>query len=190
MTKTKRSQKKVQKKKNKSKAIYLVPIILIVLVLFFALKDMIINETPTPYSKNTALNYEFEKEGELDFFNTSGEKITTIDLEFARKSYEIETGLMNRESMGKNEGMLFIFNYEFEQSFWMKNTKISLDMIFVNSAKKIVTIHKSTVPYAEDSYKSTENAQFVIEVNAGFTDANGIEVGDSVDWRESGFSSR
>ena len=89
---------------------------------------------------------------------------------------------MNRNEMKENQGMLFIFDTQKFQSFWMRNTLISLDMIFVNNQKRIVTIHKGTKILAETSYPSSEPAMYVVEVIAGYTDKHNIQVGDKIDW--------
>ena len=86
--------------------------------------------------------------------------------------------------MEENQGMLFIFPADAMQSFWMRNTLISLDMIFINSNKKIVTIHKNTKVLSDQSYPSTSPARYVLEVNAGFTAKHNIQVGDQVELDE------
>jgi hypothetical protein len=78
--------------------------------------------------------------------------------------------------------MLFINSEEEMQSFWMKNTYIPLDMIFVNANKEIVTIHVNTTPLKEWNYTSTKPALYVVEVNAGFTNRHGIGTGDKIDF--------
>ncbi len=126
--------------------------------------------------------YEFQKQGQLRFLNAAGALITAIDIEIARDESKRERGLMYREKMAENQGMWFIFDAEEPRSFWMKNTIISLDMIFVNGKNEIVTIHKYTNPYSEDPFSSTRPAQFVLEVNAGFADKYGVSVGDRIAW--------
>jgi uncharacterized membrane protein (UPF0127 family) len=125
---------------------------------------------------------EFLKEGMLSFYTASSEYITTIDIELAENNDERRLGMMFRKSMGDNQGMFFIFPYDDMQSFWMKNTILPLDMLFINSANEIVTIHKNTTPYAETTYPSTRPAKFVLEVNAGFADRVGIREGDKIGW--------
>jgi uncharacterized membrane protein (UPF0127 family) len=132
--------------------------------------------------------YKFKKEGELTFTDTTGNPIIKIDIEIADNDYERQLGLMNRESMGEMQGMLFIFPFERLQSFWMLNTLFSLDIIFINSNKEIVTIHKNTTPLSQQSYPSTEPAQYVLEVNAGFCDIHNINLGDRVYWMGTTFS--
>ncbi len=126
--------------------------------------------------------YTFTKEGELTFTDSLGTLKAKIDLEIADNDYERQLGLMNRKEMKENEGMLFIFPRQDYQSFWMRNTLISLDMIFVNDQKKIVTIHKNTKILADQSYPSSQPALYVVEVIAGFTDRHNIQVGDKIDW--------
>ncbi len=127
--------------------------------------------------------YKFKKEGELTFTKANGDYITTIDIEIADTEVKRARGLMFREHLGENQGMLFVFPEESYQAFWMKNTVIPLDMIFVNKNRTIVTIHKNTTPYSEQTYPSSKPAIYVVEVNAGFTDKYNIEVGDKIAWR-------
>jgi hypothetical protein len=84
--------------------------------------------------------------------------------------------------MEQMQGMLFIFPQQRYQSFWMLNTMFSLDILFINNDKEIVTIHKNTTPLSEESYPSSEPAIYVVEVNAGFCDKHGINLGDKVFW--------
>jgi hypothetical protein len=126
--------------------------------------------------------YLFKKEGELVFIDSSGTELKKIDIEIAEDEYERQLGLMFRENMNENQGMLFIFPYQSMQSFWMSNTLISLDIIFINNQKKIVTIHKGTNILSEQSYPSSDPAQYVVEVIAGFTDKYNIKTGDRINW--------
>ena len=126
--------------------------------------------------------YMFQKEGELTIADSIGMQKARIDLEIADTDYERQLGLMKRVSMEEKQGMLFIFPDDAMQSFWMRNTLISLDMIFINSNKVIVTIHKNTKVLSDQSYPSTAPARYVLEVSAGFTGKHNIQVGDKIDW--------
>lgn len=126
--------------------------------------------------------YTFKKEGELTFVDSVENPIIKIDIEIADNDYERQLGLMNRQSMEEMRGMLFIFPQQEYQSFWMRNTLFSLDMIFINSNKEIVTIHKNTTPLSEQSYPSSAPAIYVVEVNAGFCDRHQIKIGDKIFW--------
>lgn len=126
--------------------------------------------------------YKFKKEGELTFTDSVGNQIIKIDIEIADNDYERQLGLMNRQSMEEMQGMLFIFPEERFQSFWMLNTLFSLDILFINSNKEIVTIHKNTTPLSEQSYPSSKPAIYVLEVNAGFCERHNIKLGDKIYW--------
>jgi uncharacterized protein len=126
--------------------------------------------------------YFFQKEGELTFFDPDGNAIKTIDIEIADTEYERQRGLMFRDEMKEDQGMLFIFPYQTMQSFWMRNTKLSLDIMFVDNQKRIVTIHRGTDILSDKSYASAEPAIYVVEVIAGFTNKYNINEGDKIDW--------
>lgn len=107
-------------------------------------------------------------------------KTVTLTVEVADSAVERAQGLMNRESLDDNRGMLFIFDNEDIHSFWMKNTPLSLDIIWISAGKEIVSIEENTTPYSEDSIVPGEKALYVLEVNAGFVSKNGVNVGDRV----------
>jgi len=173
----KQSAQKTNKDKSKLSFQKIIMAVLAVAVIgFFIFNNFLKNNEPK------VEYYSFTKEGELTFTDSIGTLKTKIDLEIADNEYERELGLMNRNVMKENEGMLFIFSIQRQQSFWMRNTLISLDMIFVNDQKKIVTIHKNTKILSDNSYPSSEPARYVVEVLAGFTDKNNIQVGDKIDW--------
>lgn len=125
--------------------------------------------------------YMFKKNGELTFNNPSGTLIT-IDIQIARTEFDRQLGLMFRKSMNENQGMLFIFPDNRVRSFWMRNTEIPLDIIFVDSTKTILNIARNTTPYSDNSYSSTGPAKYVVEVNGGFTDRHNIAPGDKISW--------
>ncbi len=163
-----------------------VKIVSVVIILVFILFIVLFNLPQT--SKDVKSNVKqtsikFVKEGELTFQKLNGEYISKIDIEIADTDNKRTRGLMDRISMKENHGMLFLFSYNRIQSFWMKNTVIPLDMIFVNSDNEIVTIQKNAIPFDTGSYASTKPASIVIEVNAGYTDLYGITEGDKIVWR-------
>lgn len=133
--------------------------------------------------KDNRPNYTFTKEGELNFISPIGKIKKKIDVEIADTEYDRAVGLMFRESMEENQGMLFIMPSERKQAFWMKNTMIPLDMIFMDKDQKIVSIQKNTRPYSEQSYISEKPAKYVVEVIAGFANKYGIKEGDTVSWQ-------
>ena len=138
-------------------------------------------KTPSPvHHQPTQINEPvFKKEGVLTF-SSGGKEIRTIDIEIADNDYERMLGLMHRKSMSDTRGMLFKFDREEPQSFWMKDTHISLDIIYVGQNKQIVSIQKNAVPFSEKSLPSEGPAQYVVEVIGGFCDQYGIKAGDTV----------
>ncbi|MEZ4903129.1 MAG: DUF192 domain-containing protein [Spirosomataceae bacterium] len=119
------------------------------------------------------------KEGEVVFLRGEN-RIRKIDVEIAENDAERQKGLMFRSYLSDSVGMLFIFNEAVPQSFWMKNTQISLDIIYIDANKKIVSIQKNAKPYSEEGLPSFANAQYVVEVNGGYCDKYDIQVGDSI----------
>lgn len=103
-------------------------------------------------------------------------------VEIARTSAEQARGLMFRETLDKNKGMLFVFDYEQPRTFWMKNTKIPLDIIFISADKKIADIKKNFMPCKTQNCEThtSKPAKYVLEVNAGIADGNKIKIGDAV----------
>ena len=110
----------------------------------------------------------------------NGDKWIDVLIEIADDNEERMKGLMFRENLGENSGMLFIFEDDSPQSFWMKNTLIPLDIIFINEGFEIIDI-KNAVPCTTDPcriYSSERPAKFVLEVNSGFAAKKGISIGD------------
>lgn len=123
----------------------------------------------------------FKKEGELKLYKSATDSIKAkLDIEIADNEYETQTGLMYRNAMKENRGMLFIFNNEQARYFYMKNTKIPLDIIYISADKKIVSFQKHAKPFDETSLPSNYPAKYVLEVNAGQADAWSLVVGDSI----------
>ena len=91
------------------------------------------------------------------------------------------TGLMYREEMDDNRGMLFIFDDLAVHNFWMKNTLISLDMIWVDEDYKVIYVEKMAQPCEEDPcevYGTNAPSKYVLEINGGLSDQLGINSGD------------
>ena len=104
----------------------------------------------------------------------------TLLVEIADSSEERAAGLMHRASLPKGQGMLFIFEEEQEVSFWMKNTLIPLDIIYINSSGHVTKILGSVPPCEADpcpTYPSEGNVKYVLEVNAGWAERNSISIG-------------
>lgn len=105
-----------------------------------------------------------------------GQEITA---ELAVSPAERERGLMFRDSLEQDQGMLFVFEEEDLYSFWMKNTLIPLDIIWLNSHRQIVHIEKNVPPCTEDpcpGYRPRQPALYVLELKAGQAEANNLQL--------------
>jgi uncharacterized protein len=104
----------------------------------------------------------------------------TFQVEVADTPAKRELGLQYRRDLAMDHGMIFLFPAESQLSFWMKNTPIPLDMIFINKDRKIIGIVEQAVPFSTDSRSVPGASQFVLEINGGLSKRHGIKAGDSV----------
>ena len=105
-------------------------------------------------------------------------------VELAKNEYAREKGLQCKKYLKKNEGMLFIWSDEDYRNFWMKNTAIPLDLIYINSNFKIVDIYFDAEPLSKKIIKSKKKAQYVLELNAGRLNYLGFQLGDSISFKK------
>ncbi len=110
------------------------------------------------------------------------ETVTVVYVALARTASERRTGLMDVHELPFDTGMLFLYDDERLRSFWMANTPLSLDMLFLNRNREIVHIRRNTTPYSKQSISSKLPAQYVLEVNAGFVWVYDIRKGMRMDW--------
>lgn len=106
-----------------------------------------------------------------------------VSVEVAETQLSHQKGLMFRTDLKDSEGMFFVFEDEKLRSFWMKNTVIPLDIIFISANKKIIDILENFQPcIAEpcEAYTSASPAKYVLETNAGFVRKNKISLNDSI----------
>ncbi|MBL8514089.1 MAG: DUF192 domain-containing protein [Betaproteobacteria bacterium] len=90
-----------------------------------------------------------------------------------------EKGLMFREKMGRNEGMLFVFNYTGYHAMWMRNTPLALSVAFMDETGKIVSIHEMD-PFNDAVHQATGPARYALEMNKGWFAANKVKAGDAI----------
>jgi uncharacterized membrane protein (UPF0127 family) len=106
-----------------------------------------------------------------------------IQVEVPRTKEEITKGLMFREFLGHDEGMLFVFEKDVYPTFWMKNTTIPLSLAFIDKDKIIISIQKMKPLDTTIRYYSPSKCRYALEVNQGFFEENGIQVGDVVEFK-------
>jgi len=123
---------------------------------------------------------EFKHEGNLQIIDSVGTIKKEIKIEIADNDFEQQTGLMYRKKMDTDKGMLFIFEEIKIRSFYMKNTYIPLDIIYINTDNTIINIAKNAEPLNETSLFSDTPAKYVLEINAGLSDTWGIKKGNKI----------
>jgi uncharacterized protein len=119
------------------------------------------------------------RKGEAVIETDAGQK-HVLQVEYATTSEEREQGLMGRTALGPDEGMIFDFARAQLAVMWMKNTPLSLDMLFVDEKGVVTSIAERTTPYSEDLIPSQGLVRYVIELKGGRADALGIRKGSKV----------
>jgi len=118
---------------------------------------------------------------EVRLVTASGE-LVVVKAELAITDEARRRGLMYRDRLDDSEGMLFVFQEEAEHPFWMKNTKIPLDMLFLDSGRSVVGILRNTRPMSEKSLTVGVPSRYVLEVPGGFCDRHGIHSRDRLEF--------
>ena len=107
-----------------------------------------------------------------------------FEVEIADTPAKRELGLQYRRELASDRGMIFLFPREAGQTFWMKNTPIPLDMIFINDERRIVGIAEQAVPFSLDPRSVGRASRFVLEINGGLSKRYGIRAGDAVRFQD------
>jgi uncharacterized membrane protein (UPF0127 family) len=135
-----------------------------------------------PADDTETVSIPFRLDGTLRFLRPDGTPITGISIEIAESDSARTRGLMDRDTIPPQVGMLFVMPRNEVQTFWMANTPRSLDIFFVGEDSRIVSIGKYTRPYSTEGVTSTGAAKYIVETAAGFADAHGIVPGDIISW--------
>ena len=152
-------------------------------VLIFGLTVLLISAHGFSESGLLAQTESIRPDGKLDFVGFDESRIVSIVIEIAETKKARRKGLMGRPSLNMANGMLFIYEQEALRSFWMHNTVISLDMIFVDNKRRIIHIAESTRPMSKQEYRSQMPAQYIVEVPAGFVKFFNIQKGMRIRWQ-------
>ncbi len=150
--------------------------------IFLLVLTVLLGCTQTPKKVIKTTEPQFKQEGVLYVTRQADTLLNQLLIEVADTPYERETGLMYRSSMENNQGMLFVFDEETQRSFYMKNTEIPLDIIYLNKNLEVVTIIHNAAPMNEQSLPSKVPAQFVLELLGGQSSALGILKGDQISY--------
>lgn len=130
-------------------------------------------------SEESQVSIPFRKDGTLTI-SRDDEVYLTLDIEIADTDSSRNRGLMQRDGLPEESGMWFIFEQESEQGFWMANTRLALDLIFVRSNGTVQSIAKYIQPMRTETIPSNGPALYVLEVEAGYSDSVGILEGDVI----------
>ncbi len=144
------------------------------LLLFF------LNSCETTPKKIATKEITFTKEAEILIFNSKKDIIAHLDIELATTDYERQTGMMYRKEMDPNQGMYFIFPSAQPRSFYMKNTLISLDILFIDEDNTVFKIVKEAPAKSQENINSITPAKYVLELLGGQADALEIEKGAQI----------
>jgi uncharacterized membrane protein (UPF0127 family) len=136
---------------------------------------------PTPAATETAV-HPVSGLSVIPLSITTLERTHRFRVEVAVTPQQQAQGLMFRTEMGPDEGMLFPYDQPRVLSFWMKNTVIPLDLVFIDEQRRIINIAENTTPYSEASIVSDAPGVAVLELNGGRTRELGIVAGNKVDW--------
>ena len=137
-------------------------------------------QSPSPSSAPKPKNADIPVGMASVVFTNADGKQAVVYVDVAREPGELQRGLMYRRHMGWNRGMVFLFTAEEQQSFWMKNTLIPLDMIFVRSDMTVLGVVHNAEPRTLTSRRVEGLSQFVVETNAGWAKEHNIGAGAQV----------
>ena len=171
------------KRNNKNKYLsYLAIALMLAFGITYIVSSVSGNKNKPQQNKRQKVEIPFTKHANLQVLSTKGDTIHSFNLEIAEDDYHTQLGLMYRSGMDDNNSMLFIFSDVQPRAFWMKNTRIGLDIIYADANGIIVSIAKYAKPFDEKSLPSKAPAKYVLEINDGLSDKLGINVGDKLVW--------
>ena len=150
------------------------------LIILFALLVSLVTarcagEASTPDDNATSS----DETSTLTIETSNGQNIE-VEVEIADNEAERMKGLMERTELAENAGMLFVFEEEQPRSFWMKNTLIPLSIAYIDAEERIIDT-QDMQPLDETVHRSAGPAMYALEVNQGFFEERGVEVGDTVE---------
>jgi hypothetical protein len=134
-------------------------------------------------SLNSIENFNQDKKNynhDLQIFNENNQALLKLAVAVADSDEKRHYGLMNLKKLDEKKGMIFIFQKPLKVDFWMKNTLISLDIIFIDAEDKILEIRPNTIPQSTDFISSKQKILKVLEINAGLVKKYNIKIGDKI----------
>jgi hypothetical protein len=120
---------------------------------------------------------------DLQIFNENNQSILKLAVAVCDDEEKRQYGLMNLKKLDEKKGMIFIFSKPLKVDFWMKNTIIPLDMIFIDANDKIIQIQQNTTPQSTDFITSKQKILKVLEINAGLVKKYNIKIGNKISFK-------
>ena len=156
---------------------------------FFALMMglLLLGCQPAEDNGNVRQDIPFTPQGILDIMRPDSSIIVRVVIEIAEGDSARARGLMDRRSLPAKGGMLFLDEAPREQSFWMRNTLLPLDIIFIDEANQIINIAERTRPLTETTVTSAAPALLVLEMRGGFCEQYGIDSTAFIRWERRNF---
>ena len=136
--------------------------------------------SPDPHSPADPEKPPALRAGKVTFADPSGAAALTLAVEIAENDHDRQRGLMYRPAMPADKGMIFWFEEKTNHSFWMHNTCIPLDMLYLDDDGLIVGIEENTPTMSDATFDVGCESRYVLEVNAGWTRAHGVTPGQKV----------
>lgn len=156
------------------------------MVLVFFFLEMSLLSACTYHHQPSKVNLppsSIRKDGTLDFVHSDESIKASIAIEIADTPETHMKGLMGRSALDDSSGMLFVFEQIKPQNFWMKNTPVPLDIIFIGGNGCIINIAESTIPMSNQRYRSKGPVKYVVEVRAGFAKRFQLDPDTCIQWQ-------
>ena len=131
----------------------------------------------------------FRQDGILKIMDAAGNIKATFQIEIASTEMELQQGLKFRESMQDDQAMLFVFDGKEPHGFWMQDTYMPLDMLFIDYTDTIFQIEENTKPFSTDLIDAQGFNLYTLEVKAGICAKNNIIIGDKIQWERTSLPS-
>jgi uncharacterized membrane protein (UPF0127 family) len=128
-------------------------------------------------------DWSFENEASLYLINQSQDTLKQLQIKLADTDYSIQLGMMYREELTEDQGMLFVFEEATPRLFYMKNTEVPLDIIYITTDKRVDSYSLDAQPKDETLLESKGASQYVLEVKAGMANKWGLKENDLIDWK-------
>jgi uncharacterized membrane protein (UPF0127 family) len=151
---------------------------------WLALGCLLTSCKPNQEEEMRSKDWSFKPEATLQLITTTTDTLKELQVELADTDYSIQLGMMYREELTEDQGMLFVFEEASPQFFYMKNTEVPLDIIYITANKRVDSYSLNAQPKDETLLKSKGAAQYVLEVKAGMVEQWGLKEGDLVDWNK------